>query len=186
MEIRNKQESANLIKKLKLNVLPQQMFHSPKDSDVTEFLEKYPADYYAVRDRDIVNSPKYNLKVKKEDVVNYVKEKELKNFLVNVSSYNYKDNLLCTCDMQINSFDFSVYLWVSLNKETSGRENKEDIYLNTDIYDKRLKKIPGISIAIDYIFKNNLFNMVVESSVFNVNLGINNEPISIWELRTHY
>ena len=63
--IKNKQESAKLISKLNLNQLPKIILNSYNPQEISNFISKYPAEYYAVRDMSNVNSKLFNLKVKK-------------------------------------------------------------------------------------------------------------------------
>ena len=55
MVIKNKIDSIRLIKQLNLNRFPERLFIKFKEEDVVNFLEKYPAKYYAIRDRSKSN-----------------------------------------------------------------------------------------------------------------------------------
>ena len=49
--IKNKLESIDKINKLGLNKFPEQLFKNNNEENVKRFLQKYPADYYAIRDK---------------------------------------------------------------------------------------------------------------------------------------
>ena len=51
MEIRNKLESIKKITELNLNKFPEQLFRNNEETKVKKFLEIYPANYYAIRDK---------------------------------------------------------------------------------------------------------------------------------------
>ncbi|MBE7075957.1 MAG: hypothetical protein E7375_02700 [Clostridiales bacterium] len=152
---------------------------------ILDFIKKYDAKFYAVRDMAKSNSKLFNLKVEKKNVVEYVKEQ--RNFLINVSSYNYTENQLCTGEIQINK-DMKVSLTISNNKEFSARDAVRcpDFNFVCDIYDRRLKNIDGLQQVMDYIFQYNLFDVIVEFSSFDIPVGLNCENVIIYELRTDY
>ena len=51
MIIKSKLESINKINELGLNKFPEQLFRENEEIKVKEFIEKYPANYYAIRDK---------------------------------------------------------------------------------------------------------------------------------------
>lgn len=73
-------------------------------------------------------------------------------------------------------------------------ENNQNIYvlrdptwnISTNYYDKKIKYIPNIDKIIDYIFKHDLFDTVVEFSVYLERVGKYQEHVVIFELRTNY
>lgn len=58
--------------------------------------------------------------------------------------------------------------------------------ISTYYYDKKIRNIPNIDKIIDYIFKKELFDMVVEFAVYLEKVGKYNEYVAIFELRTDY
>ena len=81
-----------------------------------------------------------------------------------------------------------INLTVSNNAKFSARDavKNPDYNLSTNLYDSKIKNIKGLNIAIDYIFKNHLFDIIVEFTTFNKPVGTYNKNILIYELRTHY
>ena len=51
MLIKNKLESMKKIGELGLNKFPEQLFKAGEQEKVKEFLDCYPAQYYAIRDK---------------------------------------------------------------------------------------------------------------------------------------
>lgn len=183
--IKNKLESIKKIKELKLNTFPEELFKKGEEDKVLEFVNKYPADYYAIRDKSNAGGI-FKLKVKKNNILKEIKGYEL--YTINVSSINYAENLIMEADIEIKR-NGVIYVTISKNPESNVRDNIGDIYmsLKTDIFDdKILNKIPEFDYIYSYLYKYDLFDVIVEFSLFNKPLGINNERIIIWELRTHY
>ncbi len=185
IKISNKLESINYINKFKLNKFADCLFKENESDKVLKFLSDNNVKYYALRDKSRVKSNYFNLKVKKEDILNEIQN--LKLFTLNVSSYNYKENQLLVGEILLKS-DGSIYLLASKNKDFSLRdvEINPDYNLNTDINDKKLKYIIGLKEIINYIINKKLEDIIVEFTVFDTEVGINNEKVIIWELRTNY
>ncbi len=183
--INNKLESIKKIKELKLNTFPEQLLKKGEEDKVLEFVNKYPADYYALRDKSKIGGT-FKLNVKKNNLLEEIKDYEL--YTINVSSINYAENQIMEADIEVKR-NGDIYVTISKNPESNVRDNIEDIYmsLKTDIFDDRvLNKIPEFDYIYSYLYKHNLFDVLVEFSLFDKPLGINNERIIIWELRTHY
>ena len=184
-KIKNKQESMKYIKELNLNTLPEKYFEGFDEEKIRKFIEKYPAEFYAVRDKEKAASTKHKLAVPASEVVEYCKD--LNKYTVNVSSYCYRKNQICVGEILIYD-NMDIEYIVSNNPEFSVRDaySKPDYKGKTDIYNKKLSKIKGMDIIIDYILLNNLTNIIVEFTVFNCRVGKNNENVVIWELRNEY
>ena len=185
MVIKDKMESMEMIKTLKLNELPLQYFENYNKKNVLQFINKYPAKYYAVRIKHQCMSDKHKYNVLKEELFSYCKK--LTNFTINISSLCYKENQILCGEIRIYK-NMEIEYIISSNPCYSVRNcyNNPSFVGKTDIYDKKIKQINGFDITIDYIFKYNLFNTIVEFSVFDCNVGINNEKVVIYELRTDY
>lgn len=184
MKIKNKIESSQKIEELKLNKFPEEIFKSREESKVIEFINKYPAKYYAIRDK-AKSRGVFKLAVTKEDILKEIKDYEL--FSINVSSTNYKDNQVLVGEIEILS-NSEIYLTLSKRPAYSVRDaiSYPDYNFKTDIFDKRLNEIEYFDYLYKYILKNNLLDTIVEFSLFNIKVGINNENIVIYEIRTDY
>lgn len=185
IKIKNKKESNYYIKLFGLNQFPKIVFKEFDAGKVLDFINKYDAKFYAVRDLVRANSSIFNLKVKKESLLDYTRA--LTDFGINVSSYNYQENQLLTGEVKIDR-DLSVSLTASNRCDYSARDavKNPDFNFVSDIFDSRIKNIDGLEQVINYIFKYNLFGIIVEFSSFDINLGTNNESVIVYELRTDY
>ena len=56
MEINTKLESISFIKNNKLNTFPEKLFHKGDGKKVLEFLNEYPAKFYAIRSKEKTKS----------------------------------------------------------------------------------------------------------------------------------
>lgn len=184
MKISNKLESAKKINELSLNKFPEKIFKKDDKESVLEFIQKYPAKYYAIRDKAQAGGA-FKLKVLKENILEEIKNYKL--YSINVSSANYEDNQILVGEIMILSNN-DVYLALSTNKSYSVRAAVLDpeFNLKTNIFDKVLNKIPYFDIVYDYVITNGLQDAIVEFSLFNKNVGIKNENIVIYEIRTDY
>ena len=184
MIIKNKIENMKKIKELNLNRFPEELFRKNEEPKINEFLKKYPADYYAIRDRSKAGGT-FKLKVKYDNVLEEVKEYEL--FTINVSSANYNDNQLLAGEIEILS-NGDIHATLSTDPSVSVRDavSKPDFNIKTNIFDKKINKIPYFDFIYQYIMEYNLFDVIVEFVLFDKEVGIKNERIIIFELRTHY
>jgi hypothetical protein len=184
MIIKNKIESMNKINELKLNKFPEQLFKENEEDKVIKFLQEYPAEYYAVRDKSKACG-NFKLKVPYSKVLDEIKGYDL--FTINVSSINYVDNQLLVGEVEFLS-NGDVYATLSDNPSYSARDAVSNPTFNykTDIFDKKLNNIPHFDFIYEYIMSRNLSDVVVEFALFDKDVGIRNEKVIIYELRTHY
>ena len=184
MIIKNKLDSIKKINDLKLNKFPEQLFKKNEHEEVKKFLEKYPSNYYAIRDKSKING-NFKLKVCYDKVLEEIKKYEL--YTINISSANYVDSQLLIGEIEILSNN-EIYATLSTNPYASVRDalSNPDFNIKTNIFDKELNKIPYFDIIYQYIDKYDLYNVIVEFAVFNKKVGINNDNVIIYELRTQY
>ncbi len=184
MKIKNKLESVKKIDELKLNKFPEQVFNKGNTKKVKEFLKKYPAHYYAIRDKSKAGGI-FKLKVNHNDVLKEIEEYEL--FSINVSSANYPYSQLLVGEIEFLS-NGEIYATLSTDPNASVRDalKKPTFNLKTDIFDKNLNHIPHFDFLYQYIISHDLIDVIVEFSLFDKEVGINHEKIIIYELRTHY
>ena len=184
MKIINKLESYNKIVELGLNRFPEKIFKSSQISEVQEFVKSHPANYYAIRDKSKAGGV-FKLKVEPQDILNEVSGYDL--FSINVSSYNYIENQLLVGEIFVSNTIVNAIL--STNGKFSVRDaiKKPDFNFSTSIFDdKTLNKIPYFDEVFKYIVDNKLQDIIVEFAYFDKPVGINNENIIIYELRTNY
>ncbi len=185
MIILNKLESMQKIKMLNLNHFPYIAFTGDNFDEVENFLSKYRNLKFAIRDSYSLMSKKFKNNLSLEQVVYYLKK--TKNVLITLSGLNYKNHKKITGEILIYT-DMQINLSITMNSAFTTRDasNNPDYSICTNIFDKRVKVIPYIDKIIDFIFNNNLFDIIVEFSFFDIPVGIKKENIIIWELRTNY
>jgi len=184
MKIKNKLESYNKIIELGLNRFPEKIFKANQIREVKDFINQYPANYYAIRDKSQAGGI-FKLAVKQEDVLNEIDGYKL--FSINVSSFNYMDNQLLVGEICISGYDVNAIL--STNSKYSVRDTlrNPDFNFITSIFDdETLNNVPYFDNVYKYIVEHKLQNVIVEFAYFNKPVGINNENIIIYELRTDY
>lgn len=144
----------------------------------------YPAKYYAIRDKSKVGGI-FKLKVSAEDVLTEIREYSL--FTINVSSANYVENQLLVGEIEVLS-NGDVYTTMSVDPSASVRDALKNptFNLSTNIFEKKLNKISYFDFIYQYIINHNLQDVIVEFALFDTEVGINNEHIVVYELRTHY
>lgn len=184
MIIKNKIESINTINELSLNRFPEQLFKKDEEDKVKEFIKRYPANYYAIRDRE-KSEGNFKLKVEKNKILDEIIDYNL--FSINMSSVNYEENQLLVGEIEILSNN-EVYLTVSTNPKYSVRDavRNPTYNLKTNIFSNSLNDVPHFEKIYEYIIKNKLQDVIVEFSIFDKRVGIKNENIIIYELRTDY
>lgn len=185
MRITNKLESTKKITELSLNKLPEQLFKNGEEEKVLEFIEKHPAKYYAIRDKAKAGGV-FKLKIEKENILDEIKDYTL--YSINVSSANYEENQVLVGEILILSNN-EIYAALSTNKTYSARDAaaNPEFNLKTTIFnDKTLNKVPYFDILYNYITTNHLQDVIVEFSLFDKKVGIKNENIVIYEIRTDY
>lgn len=183
MKIASKIESYEKIIELGLNRFPEKIFKTNQTEEVKEFIKKYPADYYAIRDKSKAGGI-FKLAIKQDDVLKEIKGYNL--FSINVSSFNYIDNQILVGEICVAEDEVSVTL--STNSKYSVRDavRNPDFNFTTNIFDEILNNIPCFDSVYKYIIQNKLKNVIVEFAYFNTPVGINSENIIIYELRTEY
>lgn len=184
MLIKNKLESMKKITQLGLNKFPEQLFKAGEEKKVEEFLTRFPAQYYAIRDKSKAGGV-FKLKVTASDVLAEIRDYSL--FTINVSSANYIENQILVGEISILS-NGEVYTTLSVDPSVSVRDALKNptFNLKTDIYDKKLNRIPNFDFIYQYIVNHNLKNAIVEFALFNTEVGIKKEKIIVYEIRTHY
>lgn len=184
MVIKNKIESYEKIIELNLNRFPEKIFTKNNIEDINLFLNMYPAEYYAIRDKSR-SSGVFKLKVKANEILSEIDGYD--KFSINVSSYNYIQNQLLVGEILIT--DEFVGGILSTNSTYSVRDaiKNPDYNIKTSIFDNdTLNQIPYFNEIYKYIIENKLKNTIVEFAYFNTPIGINNENIIVYELRTDY
>lgn len=185
MRIKTKIQSVEIINKLGLNQLPGILLERYDEPKLKSFLTNNKAAFYVVRDKTVAASPKLKM-VKFDEVIEYCKKCEIEKFTVEVALYNYFNAQILVGEINIQGDKIDYILSNNSNFTLRDCYQAPDYNGTSDIFDKKLQRIKGFEKIIDYAFEHNLFNVIIEFSVFNRPIGIKNENIVIWELRTDY
>ncbi len=182
-KIKNKQESARLIKELDLNRVEERIFTKQNLNELNEFLESTNYDYYNLRDKSKAGG-NFLYKKTKEEILE--ESKSYETFSVYESLYLADENLILQGDIFIND-KFEMVASLDDRKNLSLREaTKEPRYsLKIDLKLQKEPAINGLTEIIDYITMHELFNCYVEISYFGIPVGIHKEPFIVWELRNY-
>lgn len=183
--IKNKQESDYEIKRRGLNKMLDHIFtEESTENELKNFLDNNKHDFYNIRDKS-VSSGKFLYKLTRNEIIR--ESKNYKKYSVYESLALADDKLILQGDIEISN-DFIMRASLSNIKNISNRiAMQQPVYnlYNYDLKEKREPSIKGLKQIIDYISDKELINMIVEFSLFEINVGINNESIIIWELRNY-
>lgn len=128
----------------------------------------------------------FRYKLTKQEVIDC--HEDYDEYSVYESLYKADENLILQGEIHI-SRDFKIMATLDDRCNMSNRkamENPKHRLFDVDlVYDKE-PYINGLSEVIDFIFHNNLLNIVVEFSLFGIPVGNKRENLIIWELRSHY
>jgi hypothetical protein len=179
---RSKAESRYLIEKLNLNRVPE-IFIDNKDYDaMKKFIELNKSTLYIIRDAENPNGKYYYFK-SYEECISISNEYNGRIILaISINSFTGKI-LLGTAEFSFNK----VNLCATTNPLYDHRTiySYGEINISTTIFDKSLDEIPGFTVLLDYIERFNLFNIIIEFTIYSNRVGINNEYIIINELRSY-
>lgn len=183
--IHNKVESAKCIYKLDLNRLPEGIFTPNMKNELETFLNQYPAKYYSIRDKTQTNSPKRNHKASKQEILKVYQEIPISSIGVGLANYIEDQVLIGNIVVRKNG---DIFFEGTDEKIVSVRDavNQAKYRMQTDITDKKLKYRNGLLEIVDYILEHQLEDVIVEFSSFDKPIGIHQEKVLIWELRTDY
>ena len=187
--VRSKKESDELIKKLDLNCIKEEkIFNKYKEKDIKEAVKKYLLEtnykYYNMRDKENA-SGKYLYKLSSEEVLENMGWYNI--FSVFESLSEADNRLVLQGEIYI---DPNAKLIASLDNRKN-ISNRQAMYnprytLSLDLLQRNEPCIPGLKEIIDYVFIKKLFGIIVEFSFYEIPVGLHQENMIIWELRSNY
>lgn len=183
MKIKDKFESIQFIKNNNLNYFGEEVFKSNQIAEIKKYLNSHTEKYFILKDKTRINGKVYH-NLTREEVLKHISEYNILG--LDVASYNYLNNKILLGEILITS-KMEITLSGSFNKESNHRNFCEpNIFLKSDIFDKKIKYIKGLKEIINYVFKYSLFDIIVEFCVYDIPLGICKENVVIFEVRTDY
>ncbi len=188
IEIKDKKDSIVKMKELRLNYFPLDVFQISDEDGIENFINSFPAEEYVLRSANKAKGDFFFVK-------NFDEAKEKLKFFeedVTISvSYNpYKEDIVLVGDIIIHKDFYSQTVDITARDDIEATHR--NIYenpkynLHTSIEDDKLWKIPGISKLMRYITDNELYNVIIEFSVYDCKIGVNKDNVVISELRTGY
>ncbi|MDR0461780.1 MAG: hypothetical protein LBG88_00365 [Christensenellaceae bacterium] len=191
-EIKDKYKSWDSIQRLGLNHFPHLFLEEYDEASISNFIENSDVNTFAIRDNAKVASPINAVNLSADEVM--VKCKEHRDFAIAGYKKEWQGEMVLCGEAQIKTDgdDFYLNLTASRKPVASVRRavaNATDV-INGSLMDRRTKcmirRVPGLGKTIDYMCKNDLFNVITEFTTFKAPVGIKKEDISISELRTGY
>ena len=189
IKIKDKKDSIYKMKELGLNYFPQDVFDVQDLTGIKMFFDTFQVDEYVLRSPDKAMGNFYYVKSFDEAVP------LLKNFndfvTISVSYRQYKDDLIIIGDIKIHK-GFDGFDTVDLTARTDKEATQRNIYenpqynLHCSLEDNKVWNIPGFSKIVRYIIDHELYDVIVEFSVYDGRYGVNKENVVITELRTSY
>lgn len=188
MIIKTKRESLNKMKELKLNYFDEDIFTIKDIKGIEEFFKRTNAAEYCMRDPEHAAGNFYFVKNFEEC------KKMLKNYkdsvIICVSCNEYNEDVVLVGDIKVKR-EYGCDT-VDITARSDAQATHRNIYENpeynmhTNLEDDRLWKIPGFSKVMAYITEHELYNLVVEFTLYDCPVGVNKEKIAIFELRSEY
>lgn len=189
LEIKNKKQSVEIMKKLNLNYFPLQVFDKKDLDGIKNFISKNPSQEYVIRTTDDVKGMFFYAE-------NFESIKNLlvffkKNITLSVSYRPLQKHIVLVGDIKVEKTEDEVLvsLTASANKEIDNRkvyDNAQFNFKQEDVKSDELWDINGFAEILEYIIDNNLFDIVVEFSVYDTLVGRNNQNVVISEIRGQY
>ncbi len=186
--IKNKKDSINKMKELRLNYFQLDVFNVDDIDGIKAFFENNPSEEYVMRSPNKTNGNFFYVKNFEEA------QEKLKYFsdevTIDVSYRPYKDFIILVGDIKVHK-GYGADI-VDLTARTDSEATQRNIYeepqynLHTTLEDDKLWNIPGFSKIMRYITEHELYDVIVEFLVYDCKIGVNKENVVISELRTGY
>lgn len=186
--IKDKKDSIVKMKELRLNYFPLDVFEVKDEEGIKNFMEMYPAKEYVLRSANKAKGDFFfvkNIEEAREKLPEFQDE-----VTISVSYNEYKDDIVLVGDIIIHKDLYSQTVDITARDDVEATHR--NIYdnpkynLHTSIEDDKLWRIPGISKIMRYISDNELYNVIIEFSVYDCKIGIKKDNVVISELRTGY
>lgn len=182
-QIKTKEQSKNKIIKLNVNRVPEIFIHKSDKESMIVFFAQNVEELYIVRDAENASGKYYYVKTVSEC---YEKAQSFSGkIIVAVSINTYKNKILLGA---IEVDGELVRICATENEELDHRtmyNGKAEFNYQTDIFDKKLSRIPQFDFLYDYIITNHLDGYTVEFTIYDKPVGVKKEKIIINEVRNY-
>lgn len=179
---RSKVQSKQLIEDLRLNAVRSSMFKASDFLAIDSFLNSSQSELFNIRDPRV--SGKFLYGLSKGQVVASLSDYDIVH--INDSMKPYDGALVLQGDLEITK-DSNVTATLD---DTPNRSQRDAVTfpkynVKRDLKDGSVHWVHHLDEVIDYCIQHNLFDIVVEFTLFNEKVGCNNENLIIWELRNY-
>lgn len=186
--IKNKKDAIMKMKELRLNYMPLDFFKTDDIAGIERFFKKHDAEEYIMRD---TTKPKgMFFFVTSMEEVKKLLPKFKEEVTIAVSYRPYKEDIVLVGDIKVTrgaSGDT-----VDITARTDTEATQRNIYddpeynLHASLEEDRVWRIPGFEKIMQYITEHELYNIIIEFSVYDCKIGINRENVLISEIRTEF
>ena len=185
INIKDKKDSVIKMKELGLNYFPLDVFEVSDTDGIKSFMDKYPSKEYVLRSANKAKGDFFFV-ANFEETLSKLSCFE-KDVTVCVSYNPFKEDIILVGDIIVHDGS-SIDLTARTDIEATHRNIYENpkYNLHASLDDDRLWDIPGFSKIMRYISDHELYDVIIEFSVYDCKLGINKENVVISELRTAY
>lgn len=182
--IKNKQESKDFIQEKGFNTFPEIHIHKDDKTKLLKFLKIYQSPLYVLRDGLRPQSKYYFFKTFEECVNLLVEYEDMVIIAVSVNAYKDHKVILGTIEL---SKENMISITASMTPDSDHRSIFHDSDFNyfCSIYDKCLNNIPKFDLLYGFLVENNLVDVIVEFTIYDIPVGIRNELIVIQEVRNY-
>jgi len=183
MNIKNKAESENMIRRMGLNRVYKDVYSHKDLSKLRIFLDKNKDKLFSLGDMlNAMGDFRYSLTARQvwELSVNYEK------FSLYESLHIADKNLIIQGEISLSS-KFNLLASLDDTKSISNREAMKNpkYNLKLDLKEVREPSIKGLTKVIDFMVEHMLFGVIMEFTLFSEPVGTNKEEIIVWELRNY-
>lgn len=184
MQVKNKKQSDYLIKSLQLNRMSEGIFTCNQEEELKKFLKENLHPYYNIRDKN-ASMGEFRYKITAEEVLKYANSYQLFSVYESLADAD-QNHMLLQGEIRVDS-NWNVKASLDDRRCISNREAmkqpKFNIFFN--ILESSEPHICGLKQILDYIIVNQLFDVIVEFTLYDVPVGVKKENIIIWELRNY-
>ena len=184
VKIKTKEESKEFIMEKGYNYFPDLFIHKDNKDEIQHFITQYPSPLYIIRDGKRPQSD-YFFFTTFEECLTYLDRYE-DIFIIAVSVNAYKKNKIILGTIELKS-DNMVSFIGSTDPNCDHRTiyNESEYNLHCDIFDKKLNEIPGFDNIYSFLVEENLFDVIVEFTIYDIEVGQNHEKLVIQEIRNY-
>lgn len=166
------------------NYFPDLFVHKDNKCEIKNFIDKHRSPLYIIRDGKRPQSDYCFFKTYEECLPYLDKYPDIVIIAISVNAYKNNKIILGTIELTSNNMvSFTGSTDPDCDHRTIFRENQYNIHC--DIFDRRLNDIPGFDSIYSFLVEENLVDVIVEFSIFDIDVGINHEKLVIQEIRNY-